>query len=107
MKNTETTAHEIPRGWGTVRDATQRFPISHGALYVWINNGWIDSRIVPVRGQRGTGVRLIDLESVERFIRNCPTKSSMRVTRRKRMAGRASAAAKLARAAAKNGRGKK
>jgi hypothetical protein len=70
---------------------TEQYPLSRPTIYQWINRGLIESRIVQVTGERGTGKRLINVTSLERFIHNSPTKARTAIVRRKRKAGRISA----------------
>ena len=89
----------------------EEFPVTRPVIYHWINEGLIESHVVRVTGAPGSGKRLINVTSIERLIRESPTKSSDRIGRFKRKAGLASAkaakAAKLARKIAKRGRAKR
>jgi hypothetical protein len=92
--------------WGTMDDLERLYGLARSMGYYLLSEGKIKSRLIRIRGSKGTGRRLIDLRSVERFIENCPVTPTKSVSRRTRNAGLRSAAVRSA-MASRHGRATK
>jgi hypothetical protein len=83
-----TNNHEAEIRWGGFTEATHLSSLSRGALYNLINDGLIRSRVIRRRNSRGSGLRLIDLNSLLEFIENSPADTPPEVRERNRAAAR-------------------
>src|SRR5262249_16009365 len=70
--------------WGNFDEATRITSISRGQLYNLIHDGLIRSRVIRRKNARGSGLRLIDLNSLQEFIENSPSESPAEVRERNR-----------------------
>lgn len=101
MKN-ENQKTNGDRKWDTVENVIERYPLSRGAIYILINNGKLESRLLDIRGGPHSGIRLINTESLERLIEDSPSKPKKPTWHHLRKAGNASVKAKkIAKAIAK------
>src|SRR5262249_29461468 len=90
---TETYVPDI--WWGTFNDLKRVFSIPRSTAYLLIERKLIRSRLIPSKGQRGIGRRLIDLRSVEEFLDGCPTRPTPAVRRKMKRRAEKSADARL------------
>jgi hypothetical protein len=70
--------------WGRFSDVHRLFSLPRSTTYCLINDGVIKSKLVRRKGQRGCGIRLIDMRSVQKFIENSPEKPTKRTSDRMR-----------------------
>src|SRR5262249_53167902 len=102
MKNRKALAERIADGirngderrWGTLDDLWRLYGLTRSTGYYLIAEGKIKSRLVRFAHSRGTGRRLIDMRTVERFLQSCPTSPAKNISRRMRNAALRSAAAR-------------
>jgi hypothetical protein len=88
MNTFQDTLNEIL--WGRFPDVERVFSIPRSTTYDLINEGLIRSRLLRQKGQRGSGVRLIDMQSVRDYIESCPQKTPKAIRTRMRECGFAS-----------------
>jgi hypothetical protein len=70
--------------WGRFTDVERVFSLPRSTTYNLIKDGVIRSRLVRRKGQRGCGMRLIDMQSVRDFLENAPEKTPKRISDRMR-----------------------
>jgi hypothetical protein len=80
--------------WGSMDEAIRRTTLSRGQLYNFIRDGLIRSRVVRRKNARGSGHRLIDLNSLFEFIENSPSEAPDEIRARNRAAALAMTKAK-------------
>src|SRR5262249_44314186 len=80
--------------WGGFPEATAISSLSRGTLYNLIADGLIRSRVIRRKNARGSGHRLVDLNSLLEFIENSPNEIPDEVRERNRKAARAMLEAK-------------
>jgi hypothetical protein len=80
MKTRNAELESTPR-WGSIHDATTRFPLSRSAIYALCDKGLIGSRVVRPYGPRSNGRRILDLWSIAQYINDSPRKQTAAVRR--------------------------
>jgi hypothetical protein len=74
-----------PVEYGRFHDLERNFGIPRSTAYLLINEGKIDSHCVKLARSR-TGLRLIDMNSVRRFLEGCPKQPTEEISNEKRRA---------------------
>jgi hypothetical protein len=70
--------------WGRFSDVHRVFSLPRSTVYNLIADGVVRSRVVKRKGHRGCGIRLIDMQSVKRFVESSPAKPTKRMSDRMR-----------------------
>jgi hypothetical protein len=67
--------------FGRIDEATRRFGLRRGMIYRFLDEGVIKSRIVRPKGSTGTGVRLLDFNSIRQFLAGAPEKPAKEISK--------------------------
>jgi hypothetical protein len=76
-----TALDDIEIEYGRIDDASRRFGFRRSMIYVLLQQGLIKSRIVRPKGSTGTGIRLIDFNSIREFLAGAPEKPSKQISK--------------------------
>jgi hypothetical protein len=72
---------DIEIEYGPQPEATRRFGLKRGMLYLLDAEGAIKSRIVRRKGSRGAGIRLFDFNSIRQYFDQSPDKPSKEISK--------------------------
>jgi hypothetical protein len=72
---------DIEIEYGPQPEATRRFGLKRGMLYLLDDEGSIKSKIVRRKGSRGAGIRLFDFNSIRQYFAGAPDKTSKEISK--------------------------